>query len=69
MLPSGGGMVIVSVGIGRDVVNAVMVWVMVVFVPDTVTVVSAAQATAVNAIIDNITIKIIETDIVLKFIY
>jgi hypothetical protein len=51
-------MVIVSVGIGRDVVNAVMV-----------TVVSAAQATAVNAIIDNITIKIIETDIVLKFIY
>ena len=53
-------MVIVSVGIGRDVVNAVMVW---------VTVVSVAQATAANAIIDNITIKIIETDIVLKFIY
>ena len=59
-------MVIVSVGIGRDVVNAVMVWVMVVCDPATVTVVSAAQATTVNAIVSNIAMKI--TDIVLQFI-
>ena len=58
-------MVIVSVGIGLSVVNAVMVCVIVVCGGVTVTVVSAEQATNVNAKASNI--ATMTTDMILDF--